>query len=36
VGYTLDEIRNDITGETSAAFEPTIDYVSDQAAEVRF
>jgi len=27
VGYTLDEIRNDITGETSAAFEPTIDYV---------
>jgi len=27
VGYTLDEIRNDITGETWAAFEPTIDYV---------
>jgi len=27
VGYTLDEIRNDITGETFAAFEPTIDYV---------
>jgi len=27
VGYTLDEIRNDITGETYAAFEPTIDYV---------
>jgi len=27
VGYTLDEVRNDITGETSAAFEPTIDYV---------
>jgi len=27
VGYTLDEIRNDITGETSAAFEPSIDYV---------
>ncbi|MBX3246149.1 MAG: carbamoyl-phosphate synthase large subunit [Myxococcales bacterium] len=26
VGYTLDELRNDITG-TSAAFEPTIDYV---------
>jgi carbamoyl-phosphate synthase large subunit len=27
VGYTLDEIRNDITRETYAAFEPTIDYV---------
>jgi carbamoyl-phosphate synthase large subunit len=27
VGYRLDEIRNDITGETWAAFEPTIDYV---------
>ncbi len=27
VGYTLDEISNDITGETSAAFEPSIDYV---------
>jgi carbamoyl-phosphate synthase large subunit len=27
VGYTLDEIRNDITGETYAAFEPSIDYV---------
>ncbi|MDQ6973321.1 MAG: carbamoyl-phosphate synthase large subunit, partial [Mariprofundaceae bacterium] len=27
VGYTLDEIKNDITGETFAAFEPTIDYV---------
>jgi carbamoyl-phosphate synthase large subunit len=27
VGYTLDEIRNDITGETPAAFEPTLDYV---------
>jgi carbamoyl-phosphate synthase large subunit len=26
VGYTLDEIRNDITRETYAAFEPTIDY----------
>ena len=26
VGYSLDELRNDITG-TSAAFEPTIDYV---------
>ncbi|MDT8442013.1 MAG: carbamoyl-phosphate synthase large subunit [Desulfuromonadales bacterium] len=27
VGYTLDEIRNDITRETFASFEPTIDYV---------
>jgi carbamoyl-phosphate synthase large subunit len=27
VGYTLDEIPNDITRETRAAFEPTIDYV---------
>jgi carbamoyl-phosphate synthase large subunit len=27
VGYTLDEIVNDITGETPASFEPTIDYV---------
>ena len=26
VGYTLDEITNDITGETMASFEPTIDY----------
>ncbi|MDZ7582671.1 MAG: carbamoyl-phosphate synthase large subunit [Deltaproteobacteria bacterium] len=26
VGYTLDEIPNDITGETFAAFEPTLDY----------
>jgi carbamoyl-phosphate synthase large subunit len=27
VGYTLDEIDNDITGATPASFEPTIDYV---------
>ncbi|HTJ05301.1 MAG TPA: carbamoyl-phosphate synthase large subunit, partial [Caldimonas sp.] len=27
VGYTLDELTNDITGNTPAAFEPTIDYV---------
>ncbi len=26
VGYTLDEIRNDITGKTYAAFEPSLDY----------
>ncbi len=27
VGYTLDEVRNDITKETPASFEPAIDYV---------
>ncbi|CAM3878646.1 carbamoyl-phosphate synthase large subunit [Corynebacterium belfantii] len=27
IGYTLDEITNDITGATPAAFEPTLDYV---------
>ena len=27
VGYSLDELRNDITRETPASFEPTIDYI---------
>ncbi|MGN0486980.1 MAG: carbamoyl-phosphate synthase large subunit [Acutalibacteraceae bacterium] len=27
LGYHLDEVMNDITGETSACFEPTVDYV---------
>jgi carbamoyl-phosphate synthase large subunit len=27
IGYTLDEIPNDITGSTPAAFEPTLDYI---------
>ncbi|MBA0125979.1 carbamoyl-phosphate synthase large subunit [Haloechinothrix sp. YIM 98757] len=27
IGYSLDEIPNDITGETPASFEPTLDYV---------
>ncbi|AUS81070.1 carbamoyl phosphate synthase large subunit [Actinoalloteichus sp. AHMU CJ021] len=27
IGYTLDEIRNDMTGETPASFEPALDYV---------
>src|SRR5690606_8103154 len=27
IGYTLDEIPNDITAETPASFEPTLDYV---------
>src|SRR5437773_11651489 len=31
VGYTLDEIKNDITRETPACFDPTIDYYLDKA-----
>lgn len=27
LGYTLDEIKNDVTGKTFACFEPTLDYV---------
>ena len=27
IGYTLDEIKNEVTGKTSCAFEPVIDYV---------
>ncbi|MGI8916662.1 MAG: carbamoyl-phosphate synthase large subunit [Chloroflexota bacterium] len=27
LGYTLDELKNDITGETVAAYEPSLDYV---------
>ena len=27
IGYTLDEVPNDITGETPASFEPTLDYI---------
>ena len=27
LGYTLDEIKNDVTGETFACFEPAVDYV---------
>jgi carbamoyl-phosphate synthase large subunit len=27
VGYLLDELKNDITRETPASFEPSIDYV---------
>ena len=30
IGMTLDEIRNDVTKETPASFEPTVDYVADQ------
>ena len=28
IGYTLDEIKNEVTGATYAAFEPSIDYVA--------
>lgn len=36
VGYTLDEIPNDITRETMAAFEPTIDYVVTKVPRFTF
>src|ERR1700740_1925150 len=36
VGYTLDEVRNDITRETPASFEPTIDYVVVKVPRVPF
>src|SRR4029434_824104 len=36
VGYTLDEIPNDITRETPASFEPTIDYVVVKIARFTF
>ncbi len=36
VGYTLDEIRNDITRETPACFEPTIDYVVTKVPRFAF
>ena len=36
VGYTLDEIRNDITRETPASFEPTIDYVVTKVPRYTF
>ena len=35
VGYSLDEINNDITRVTPASFEPTIDYVVTQISAVR-
>ncbi|MBW2295682.1 MAG: carbamoyl-phosphate synthase large subunit, partial [Deltaproteobacteria bacterium] len=35
-GYTLDEIRNDITQETPASFEPTIDYVVTKVPRFTF
>ena len=36
VGYTLDEIPNDITRETPACFEPTIDYVVTKVPRFAF
>ncbi len=36
VGYTLDEIHNDITGKTPACFEPTIDYVVTKVPRFAF
>ncbi|MGK5448965.1 carbamoyl-phosphate synthase large subunit [Streptomyces radiopugnans] len=36
VGYTLDEIPNDITGQTPASFEPTLDYVVVKAPRFAF
>ncbi|QDQ92474.1 carbamoyl-phosphate synthase large subunit [Rhodococcus sp. WB9] len=36
IGYTLDEIVNDITKETPACFEPTLDYVVVKAPRFAF
>jgi carbamoyl-phosphate synthase large subunit len=36
VGFTLDEIRNEVTGRTAAAFEPTLDYVVVKAPRFNF
>ena len=36
VGYTLDEVANDITRRTSAAFEPTLDYVVTKIPKFAF
>lgn len=36
VGYTLDELQNDITGCTPASFEPTIDYVVTKVPRFTF
>src|SRR5262249_42099541 len=35
-GYTLDELPNDITGKTTAAFEPALDYVAVKAPRFDF
>ena len=35
IGYTLDEVPNDITAETPASFEPALDYVVVKVPTVR-
>src|SRR5690606_25955927 len=36
IGYTLDELPNDVTGTTSACFEPAIDYVVTKIPRFNF
>lgn len=36
VGYTLDELKNDVTGSTSACFEPALDYVVTKIPRFNF
>ena len=36
VGYTLDELRNDITGDTPSCFEPALDYVVTKVPRFTF
>ncbi len=36
IGYTLDEVPNDITGQTPASFEPTLDYVAVKVPRFNF
>jgi len=36
IGYTLDELKNDVTGTTSACFEPSIDYVVTKIPRFNF
>src|SRR6266853_4503278 len=36
IGYTLDELPNDITGKTTAAFEPALDYIAVKAPRFDF
>ena len=36
IGYTLDELPNDVTGNTSACFEPSIDYVVTKIPRFNF
>ena len=36
IGYTLDEIQNDVTGETPASFEPSIDYIVTKLPRFNF